>query len=41
VWGATGRVEAVAARLGMSSLDRAAHLVGYDWRPLFDENEEV
>lgn len=28
----TGRVEAVAARLGMNSLDSAAHLVGYDWR---------
>lgn len=28
---ATGRVEAVAARLGLVSLDRAGHLVGYDW----------
>lgn len=27
----TGRVEAVAARLGMRSLDAAAHIVGYDW----------
>lgn len=35
VWAETGRVEAVAERLGMSSLDRAAHLVGYDWRGSF------
>ncbi len=28
----TGRVEAVAARLGLSKLDDAAHLCGYDWR---------
>lgn len=28
----TGRVEAVAARLGMANLDRAAHLVGYEWQ---------
>lgn len=33
---ATGRVEAVATRLGMHSLDRAAHLVGYDWAADFD-----
>ena len=28
----TGRVEAVAARLGLSKLDDAAHLCGYDWQ---------
>lgn len=28
---ATGRVEIVAARLGLASLDRAAFQVGYDW----------
>jgi integrase len=27
----TGRVEEVAARLGMRSLDRAARLIGWDW----------
>lgn len=32
VFAETGRVEAVAARLGMISLDAAAHLVGHDWR---------
>jgi hypothetical protein len=31
----TQRVEAVAARLGMRSLDAAAHLVAWDWRPQF------
>lgn len=31
----TQRVEAVAARLGMRSLDAAAHLVEWDWRPVF------
>lgn len=31
----TQRVEAVAARLGMASLDAAAHLVSCDWRPVF------
>lgn len=31
VFAQTGRVEAVAQRLGMSSLDAAAHLVDYDW----------
>lgn len=35
VYANTGRVEAVAARLGMRSLDAAAHLVGSDWRPDF------
>lgn len=35
VWEATGRIEAVAARLGMSSLDAAAHIIGYDWRDEF------
>lgn len=28
----TGRVEAVAARLGLRKLDDAAHLCGYDWQ---------
>lgn len=32
----TERVEAVAARLGLGSLDSAAHLVGYQWREPFD-----
>lgn len=32
----TGRVEVVAARLGMRSLDAAAHLVGWDWREQFN-----
>ena len=32
VFAQTGRVEAVAARLGMRSLDAAAHLLGLDWR---------
>ena len=36
IFNQTGRVEAVAARLGMSNLDRAAHLVGYDWRTQFN-----
>jgi integrase/recombinase XerC len=36
IFAETGRVEAVAARLGMSSLDAAAHLVGYDWTGEFD-----
>lgn len=31
VFAETGRVEAVASRLGMRSLDAAAHIVGYDW----------
>ena len=31
VYAETGSVEAVALRLGMSSLDAAAHLVGHDW----------
>lgn len=31
VFNQTRRVEAVAERLGMSSLDAAAHLVDYDW----------
>lgn len=31
----TGRIEAVAARLGMRSLDAAAHVASYDWRPDF------
>lgn len=32
VWEQTDSVEAVAVRLGMSSLDAAAHIIGYDWR---------
>lgn len=28
----TGRVEAVAARLGLNKLDDAAHICGYDWQ---------
>lgn len=36
VFARTGRVEAVAARLGMSSLDAAAHLVDYDWVSAYD-----
>ena len=35
VFADTGRVEAVAARLGMTRLDDAAHLVGYDWQTQF------
>ena len=31
VFAETGSVEQVALRLGMASLDAAAHLVGYDW----------
>ena len=31
----TGRVEAVAARLGLRKLDDAAHLCGYDWQSEF------
>jgi hypothetical protein len=27
-----GRIEVVARRLGMASLDRAAALIGFDWR---------
>jgi hypothetical protein len=27
----TGRIEQVARRLGLRSLDRAADLVGFDW----------
>lgn len=36
VFAETGRVEAVAARLGLARLDVAAHLVGYDWRDAFN-----
>jgi len=36
VFAETGRVEAVAARLGLARLDVAAHLVGYDWRAAFN-----
>jgi len=28
----TGRIDEVARRLGMHSLDRAAQLIGFDWR---------
>ena len=31
----TGKVEAVAARLGLRKLDDAAHLCGYDWQSEF------
>lgn len=31
VFAQTGSVEAVAQRLGMASLDAAAHILGYDW----------
>lgn len=31
VFAETGRIEAVAVRLGLASLDAAAHLVDYDW----------
>lgn len=31
-----GRVETVAARLGLGRLDVAAHLVGYDWQTAFN-----
>ena len=31
VFAQTGRIEDVAARLGLFSLDIAAHIVGYDW----------
>jgi integrase len=34
VYQETGRVEAVAYRLGMASLDGAAHVLGLDWREL-------
>lgn len=36
----TGSVEAVALRLGMSSLDGAAHLVGHDWVATADATHE-
>ncbi len=29
----TGRIDEVARRLGMRSLDRAARLIGFDWQP--------
>jgi integrase len=32
----TGRIEVMAARLGLRSLDQAAHLVALDWRRLTD-----
>ncbi len=32
IWLETGRIELAAAALGMHSLDRAARLVGWDWR---------
>lgn len=35
----TGRVEVVATRLGMRSLDAAAHLVGWDWREQFTPDQ--
>ena len=33
VFEATGRIEVVAERLGMRSLDRTAGFIGWDWRP--------
>lgn len=36
VFAETGRVEAVAARLGLARLDVAAYLVGYEWRAAFN-----
>lgn len=36
VFAKTGRVEAVAARLGISKLDDAAKVVGYEWRADFE-----
>lgn len=33
----TGRIEEVARRLGMRSLDRAARLIGFDWKISGDE----
>lgn len=36
---ATGRIESVALRLGMSSLDRASDLIGYDWREGFGSDD--
>lgn len=35
VFAQTGRIEAVAARLGISKLDDAAKVVGYDWRDAY------
>lgn len=35
VFAQTGRLEAVAARLGIDKLDDAATIVGYDWRSQF------
>ena len=35
IYASTGRVEEVACRLGMSSLDAAAHLVGHEWTQEF------
>ena len=32
IFGETGRIEAVAQRLGLRSLDRAARLISWDWR---------
>lgn len=39
VFAETGRVEAVAARLGMGSLDAAAHIVGHDWTVPYGIND--
>ncbi|MET9080835.1 hypothetical protein ABZX77_02890 [Streptomyces sp. NPDC004237] len=33
----TGQIAEVALRLGLASLDRAAKLAGYDWRPTGEE----
>jgi integrase len=34
----TGRIEEVALRLGMRSLDRAALLIGWDWNTLSEDS---
>lgn len=40
LWAATGRLEDIAARLGLSSLDRAAAVVGYDWLASIRQNTQ-
>lgn len=35
IFAETGRIEAVAARLGINKLDDVAHIVGYDWKTEF------
>jgi integrase len=36
IFAESGRIEAVAARLGLARLDVAAHLVGYQWQTAFN-----